>query len=331
MSGSSPQPETVTGYQFKRSDLHVAQRQPGISAFMRIRNGADFLELTIRSHIAFFDEIVAVYNQCTDATPDILLRLQQEFGNKLRVIHYTDRVYPPGSSDHAHTDPGSPNSLVNYYNFALASTRFAYATKLDDDHAAIAETTRSVTEAIRDGAVDDDSMLCFSGLNVIRGKDGRLGVLARDPISGGGDIGFFRVTPETLFTHDRRFERFQRGSLRRRFAGFLYWHLKYIKADMGFGNYELDKNPNSRYAKRRTAMEEDSLSMIGLDELAQTRRPTLLHRLQQVVSDKRALAAERDAALANAFPDRSVDDAIARTVAPEFCDALLMPVPSPGC
>jgi len=33
----------VQGYIFKPEDLRVEQRLPGISAFMRIRNGEDFL------------------------------------------------------------------------------------------------------------------------------------------------------------------------------------------------------------------------------------------------------------------------------------------------
>ena len=322
-------PETVSGYCFQRADLRVADRRPGISAFMRIRNGADFLELTIRSHIDYFDELVAVYNQSTDETPDILMRLQREFGpTKLRVIHYTDRVFPPGSDGHARTLPTSPNSLINYYNFSLAATRYQFATKLDDDHLAIADAMKTTTDAIRAGTVPANTMHCFSGLNVFRQRDGRLGILDRDPISGGGDIGFFRVSPRTYFKHDRRFERFERGGARRCFAGFLYWHLKYIKADMGFGNYELAQNPSSRYAKRQSELRSDSPRVLDLKELAASRQPRLLNRLQQVVSEKWALAVARDTAIRSTFPDANVADAIARTVSKEFTTAL---VPSPTC
>ena len=37
------------------------------------------------------------------------------------------------------------------------------------------------------------------------------------------------MRPDTCFVHDRRFERFHRGGLGRHFAGYLYWHLKYLK------------------------------------------------------------------------------------------------------
>ena len=319
----------VSDYRFRRSDLCVTDRQPGVSALMRIRNGADFLEMTIRSHIEYFDEIVAVHNQCTDESPAILARLQAEFGvEKLRVIHYTDPVYPPGSDGHIRTDPSSPNSLVNYYNFALAATRYQYATKLDDDHLAVADATKVVADAIRNGNLDPAVMHCFSGLNLFRRPNGALGILASDPISGGGDIGFFRVTDQTYFTHDRRFERFQRGGARRRFVGFLYWHLKYMKDDMGFGNYDLELNPTSRYAKRKAALERSAPTALELDQLATARKPTWADQIGRLISGKRAFVAKRDAAIAAAFPDRSVNAAVARTVSPEFRDHELLRVQS---
>lgn len=321
----------VSDYRFRRSDLRVTDRQPGVSAFMRIRNGAEFLELTIRSHIEYFDEIVAVHNQCTDESPAILDRLQAELGTeKLRVIHYCDPVYPPGSDGHIRTDPGAPNSLVNYYNFALAATRYQYATKLDDDHLAVADATKGVAEAIRNGTADPEAMHCFSGLNLFRRPSGDLGILATDPISGGGDIGFFRVTPQTYFTHDRRFERFHRGSARRKFVGFLYWHLKYMKDDMGFGNYDLDLNPASRYAKRKAALEQTTPASLELAELAAARTPTWTDHVWRMVSGKRAFVAQRDAAIPAAFPDRSVAAAIARTVSPEFHGHALLRTRSPA-
>ena len=312
-------PESVSGYRFDPGDLNVDSREHGISAFMRIRNGAEFLELTIRSHIDFFDEIVAVYNDCTDETSEILMRLQAEFGReKLRVIHYTDEVFPPGSEGHARTDANSPNSLVNYYNFSLCATRFRVATKLDDDHLAIAESTKTVTDSIRSGESGRHTMQCFSGLNLFRRPDGEFGILQRDPISGAGDIGFFHVTPKTIFAHDRRFERFRRGGQQRRFAGFLYWHLKYLKSDMGFGNYAIDKNPSSRYAKRRTALLQETPATLDLAELTASCRRGLVDRLKQVVSDKQALASVRDESILRAFPSENVGDAVRMTVAPDY-------------
>jgi hypothetical protein len=323
-------PELLQGYRFAPTDLDVGGRAPGISAFMRIRNGEEFLEATIRSHIECFDEIVAVYNQCTDRTESILLSLRQEFGPRLRVIHYVDRVFPPGSEGHASTPPDSPHSLVNYYNAALAATRHAIATKLDDDHLAIAGATRDLTARLRRTAAHEDVMHCFSGLNLIRGPDGELGVMATTPISGGGDIGFFPVRPDTWFAHDRRFERFRRGSLRRCFAGFLYWHLKYLKAELGFANYELGSNPRSRYARRQRALADGTAAMIPLPDLPARLVPGWPDRLGALLSAKKRLKLERDAAVAGTFPDATALDALRRTADPRWVDLVLAGAPRPG-
>jgi hypothetical protein len=317
--------ELLQGYQFRPADLAVERRAPGISAFMRIRNGEEFLEATIRSHIDCFDEVVAVYNQCTDGTADILLRLRHEYPHKLRVIHYVDRVFPPGSEGHARTPASSPHSLVNYYNAALAATRFAVATKLDDDHLAIARSTKAVTDRLRQAGDTVDAMHCFSGLNLIRGPGGTLGVLASTPISGGGDIGFFPVRPDTYFVHDRRFERFQRGGLERRFCGFLYWHLKYLKAELGFANYEIDANPDSRYAKRRQALAGNPNAMISLHALPARLRPSWGEKLAAMLSAKHRLKLERNAAVASTFPDADALAALHRTTDARWLDAVLHP------
>ncbi|HEY8596255.1 MAG TPA: hypothetical protein VIL84_13515 [Devosiaceae bacterium] len=242
--------DVISGHSFSLSDLSVDDRKPGISAFMRIRNGADFLETTIESHIEYFDEIVAVHNQCTDTSPAILMRLKQRHGEKLRVVHYTDRVFPPGSVGHAQTPKNAPQSLVNYYNVALALTRYQFATKLDDDHLGIEEGLADAIKRVREDRLHR-VMHCFSGLNLARRAEGTLGVTASNPISGNGDIGFFPVSEKTVFGHDRRFETFRHDGLRREFVGFLYWHLKYLKKGNGFDNYELSDNPESRYHKQR--------------------------------------------------------------------------------
>ncbi|MCB1366617.1 MAG: hypothetical protein KDK00_02540 [Rhodobacteraceae bacterium] len=302
--------ETISGYVFTPGDLKVAGRKPGLSAFLRTRNGADFIEATIRSHIGFYDEIVAVYNQCTDATPDILARLAQEFTPKLRLFHYTDRVQPLGSRGHADTPGDHPESMVNYSNFALSRTLFRDVVKLDDDHLAIPTEVAAITKDFRESRADTGVLHCFSGLNIARSKDGRLGIPAFDPVSGGGDIGYFRMTPETCFFHDRRFERFGRGNLKRRFAGYFYWHLKFLKAGDGFGNYELDANPASRFARKRDRFANTRL--LELPGAMRDLRPGASERLAALASDKLRLKTARDGAAAGMFPDATLEDALDR-------------------
>lgn len=304
--------ETVAGYSFRPDDLRVGERLPGISAFMRIRNGADFLEASIRTHIDHFDEVVAVYNQCTDATPDILARLALDYGPKLRVFHYADRVFPPGSAEHAAEPADSPRSLVNYYNFALSRTRFSCATKLDDDHLAIEDGLRRVCGDLRAGLqARDGRMHCFSGLNLAADRQGRLAVPAFAAISGGGDIGFFRVGPDTFFRHGRKYERFGRGGLERHFAGFLYWHLKFLKQGQGFANYELESNAGGRYARRLTELRGSE--MLDPAQLRRHAAPRIGDRLLACVSEKRRMILDRNLAVSETFPHASFEEALDAT------------------
>lgn len=298
----------ITDYRFTPADLAIGSRRPGISAFMRVRDGAFSVEAAIRSHIGFFDEIVAVHNRSTDGTPEILARLEQELGPKLRVYHYVPPVYPPGSEGHAREPANSPLSLVNYYNFALSRTRHAHATKLDDDHVAMGAATAQLVDDVRTGRTARGEMACFSGLNLARDTDRRLGVLKREPFSGSGDIGIFPVRPNTYFVHGRRFEIFQMPGMRRRFHSIVYWHLKYLKPGLGFANYDLAQNPRSRYIKRLRALHENR-GVIDLDELAELaltdRR--LLDRLADAgfpVPDRDRVIAARGRAAARMFAGR---------------------------
>jgi len=302
----------VQGYRFTPEALAIDARTPGISAFMRIRNGADFLEATIRSHIDHFDEIVAVYNQCSDATPAILARLAGEFGPRLRVFHYLDAVHAPGTPGHAATPGDAPTSLVTYSNFALAATRHRIVTKLDDDHLAIAAEVARVVADLRAGRADLGMMHCFSGPNLIRNGAGALALPEADLLSGSGDIGFFALRPDTVFTHDRRFERFARGGLKRRFAGFLYWHLKYLKRGGGFANSLSDENPNGRFARKQQRLA--AMPLLSLAEARARLRPGAGDRLAALLREKARLRLARNGAFAPAFPQADLEAALDATV-----------------
>ena len=284
-------------YRFEPASL-AAARRPGIGAFMRVRNGEDFVALAIESHLPYLDEIVVCHNRCTDGTVAILERLAARYPDKLRVHDYAPRVHPAGSDGHRRTSWRSVHSLANYYNFALARTTCSVVMKLDDDHVAIGESVARITEEIRAANCRlDGRMACFSGINLIRADD-RLGPLAYRTFAGHGDHWYFEVGPETFFTKDRRFERLERGRLVREYRGLAYWHLKYLKRGEGFDNYELDANPASRY-HRQLAAYRRGRRVIGFDELetrcrADVRRgANPLRRLLRRVDDKRRLKFER--------------------------------------
>lgn len=304
--------ETVSGYVFGPADLKIGQREPGISAFMRIRNGEDFTEAAIESHIGHFDEIVAVYNQCSDATPQILARLAQRHGPKLRVFHYADRVFPPGTDGHVQTPPDSPASVVNYSNFALARTTRQIVTKLDDDHVAMRDQMGALAKEARSAPSLSRETFCYSGLNLARNADGGLALPAEETMCGNGDHWFVRLTPENFFVKDERFETFRHGSQRRRFRGFTYWHLKYLKRGGGFSNYELGDNPQSRFARKQK--KRQASDAVDLATAAANTRPAFVDSLLAPFDDKRRLLRDRARRMRKEFAGQTIEDVLtART------------------
>lgn len=269
----------IESYQFRPEQLASA-RPAGISAFIRTRNGADFIEPVIRSHIGFFDEIVAVHNQCSDDTPSILARLHREFGDRLRVFDYLPEVYPPGSDAHVAEPSASPHSLVNYYNIALAQTRYATVLKLDDDQIAIAGEVDRVTSEVRSRGIPHNELWSFSGINVARDDSGTFGVPAIEPVLGVGSHAYFGVDETTYFHHDPRFERFRAPGRKRVFKGVLYWHLKYLKGGFGFSNYGIEAGSNDRYRRKRDGYLAHR-RVIDIDEL---RRLARRHRWAAILT-----------------------------------------------
>ena len=223
-----------------RPEQLASPRLPGISAVMRIKNGAEFLEPTIRSHLAYFDEVIACYNDCSDQTPQILARLASEFPDKIRVFHYEPQVHPIFSASHAKASTFSVHSMANYYNFALAQCRFQIAVKLDDDHIAIAANMSRAVLTVRKACAQGKlALFRFSGLN-LAGEVANPQVYRNCPLVGTGDIMFFPLHPQIYFVQAEKFEKLQFGTLKaqlsKHYLGVLFCHLKHLKADYGFGN-----------------------------------------------------------------------------------------------
>lgn len=291
--------ERVSGYSFRPDDLDIAGRQPGISAFMRIRNGADFLEATIRSHIDQVDEVVAVHNRCTDTTPTILARLAQEYGPKLRIIDYADPAHPPGSEGHAREPENSPASFVNMSNLALARTTRSVVMKLDDDHLAMPDRFKALATKVRRRLDTLDEAICFSGINLARGPDGKLAIPAAEPMVGTGDHYFLRLRADSFFVHDPRFERFRHVE-RRTFGDITYWHLKYLKPGLGFANHEGEAE--GRFARKKQRM-LDNRRFVSVEGLAGQAPAWLPLAGAFPLTEKARLRADRWKALRRQPPD----------------------------
>jgi glycosyltransferase involved in cell wall biosynthesis len=256
-------------FRFHPEQLNPEGRQEGISAVIPVKNGEDFIERAIRSHIDHYDEIVVVHNQCTDRTVPIVERLQDEFPKKLRVLHYEPRAYPPASAANIKEPPTSVHSSVNYANWALAQSRYAIVATLDDDHIAMPRQLAGIVAKVRADGLRQGRYACVSGINLAQDASGRRGVLVTNPFVGSGDHGFFRVSHDTIYSfHPRLGRRNDFGF--RRFFGFAYWHVKHLKKMAGFANYEIASNPGGRWERKQREFHA-SLAVVPVEELRRLR------------------------------------------------------------
>lgn len=227
----------------KAFDFQVTQldeaRLPGISAIMRIKNGEDFLRISIESHIPYVDEIIACHNDCSDQTVEILEDLARIHPGKIKIIEYKPKVHPILSREHANTPTESVNSIANYYNFSLSQAKYNYAFKLDDDHLVIDGNFESAVNEVRKSIANKEKKLfTFSGINIAPSKDGNLEVFIPEVFVGSGDHLFFPVCSEIYFIQNPRTEVFKFPKIRfpKVYIGLLYFHLKYCKPSSGFFN-----------------------------------------------------------------------------------------------
>ena len=65
----------------------------GVSGIMRVKNDAQFVQQSIDSCIDALDELIIVYNDCTDNSAALILEKQSQYPDKIKVYEYKYKVY----------------------------------------------------------------------------------------------------------------------------------------------------------------------------------------------------------------------------------------------
>lgn len=87
----------------------------------------------------------------------------------------------------------------------------------------------------------------LSGINLIY-HNGCVFVPSNSKFCGlNGDLCLFRVDSDTVFKKSSNFEVLDLSKRYRLENLYAYYHLKFVKEDLGIGNYNFDENPNSVY------------------------------------------------------------------------------------
>jgi hypothetical protein len=113
-------------------------RPLGVSGFLRVKNDAEFLNASIESCLPALDELIIVYNDCSDNSPEIINNIAKQYPCKIKVFEYQPKIYSHNLSKEEYEfisseDQFSPHLLSSYYNFALSKTSYKYAIKIDAD------------------------------------------------------------------------------------------------------------------------------------------------------------------------------------------------------
>jgi hypothetical protein len=96
--------------------IPLENRENGISGILKVKNGEDYLKLTIESVINQLDELIIIYSESNDKTEEILLEIELKY-NKVKLYKCVIDV-----------------KLVELNNFLLSKTTKKFIIKIDDDN-----------------------------------------------------------------------------------------------------------------------------------------------------------------------------------------------------
>lgn len=129
-------------------------RKSGVSGIMRVKNDAEFIEYSIESCIHALDELIIVYNDCSDDSPLIIEKMKKKYPEKIKVFEYQHKIFSVGLTkeefEYVRELPeDSEHLLATYYNYALSKATFKYALKIDADQIYFSKTLQNLLDAYR--------------------------------------------------------------------------------------------------------------------------------------------------------------------------------------
>lgn len=120
----------------------------GLAGIMRVKNDARFVPACVASCIDALDELVIVYNDCTDATPEVVEHMRLLHPGKIRVFPYphhvlSTRLTPEEFDQASHLPEDDPRLFSTLCNFALAQVTYRFAMLIDPDQLYFSERIRA--------------------------------------------------------------------------------------------------------------------------------------------------------------------------------------------
>lgn len=116
----------------------VSNLLPGVSGLMRVKNDKEFIVDCVESCINALDELIIVYNDCSDNSESVIKDCAAKYPQKIRVYEYKANLLANNLTKDEFLEAlslpsDSPRLLCNYYNFALSKAKYSHAIKIDAD------------------------------------------------------------------------------------------------------------------------------------------------------------------------------------------------------
>lgn len=123
---------------------HKKNLKNGLSGLIRAKNEARFLGGCIDSCIDSLDELIVVYNDCSDGTEEVLAEKVKQYPDKLKVYPFNHKILSHNlSKEEFEYAISLPEDSVRLHatqcNYALSKVSYKYAMKIDPDQVYFAD------------------------------------------------------------------------------------------------------------------------------------------------------------------------------------------------
>ena len=213
------------------------KRKEGVSGFVRLYNEEETIKNVILSCINSVDELVICLNNCTDGTEKIIINLMKTYKNKIKLYYYNYDIFPISSKGHINSKIDNPRNLANFYNYTLSKCSYKHVIKIDGDDLMTEDFNKMCGKIRKNG---NEEYIGVFGINLYKYK-GKIYFFGNELLTGGQDRGFFKIDKYTYHRKNKLFEIFKFSKKFRQFKKVLYFHLKFVKKDMGMSNRSLSK------------------------------------------------------------------------------------------
>lgn len=180
-----PNIEGFTEYDIP-TDWH-ANREPGLSAMIRLKDEIEWIRPCLDSIVGWFDEIVICLQNCTDGTDEVVREYAAAYDH-IAVYDYPFDSHPNGPGHDAHP-VDSVYDRAYFYNWSLAKTTRTHVAKWDGDMVAMDRLGDTVRELIS----RFDIVRCF-GVDICGAE-----LQMSQHQHTANEPRFFRVTPDTYY------------------------------------------------------------------------------------------------------------------------------------